>query len=102
MVYIFQVVLNSKTFQVTIPVRMDYIKAFDKVLYYNNERHKHTWFIKVMFKSICRTNSELVTRFTSSLNFQSLEFLNGSQKWDSLRNKFLAYTEPSITFFGIN
>lgn len=25
----------------------DYIDAFDTVLYYNNERHKHTWFIKV-------------------------------------------------------
>ncbi|WMV25422.1 hypothetical protein MTR67_018807 [Solanum verrucosum] len=28
----------------------DYIKAFSKVLYYNNERHKHTWFIKVCAK----------------------------------------------------
>ncbi|KAG5629997.1 hypothetical protein H5410_001714 [Solanum commersonii] len=25
----------------------DYINSFSKVLYYNNERHKHTWFIKV-------------------------------------------------------
>ncbi|KAG5621090.1 hypothetical protein H5410_006308 [Solanum commersonii] len=25
----------------------DYINTFSKVLYYNNERHKHTWFIKV-------------------------------------------------------
>ncbi|KAG5615201.1 hypothetical protein H5410_015025 [Solanum commersonii] len=24
----------------------DYIQAFDKVLYYINDRHKHTWFIK--------------------------------------------------------
>lgn len=24
----------------------DYIQAFEKVLYYNNDRHKHTWFIK--------------------------------------------------------
>ncbi|KAG5596409.1 hypothetical protein H5410_037641 [Solanum commersonii] len=24
----------------------DYIQAFNKVLCYNNERHKHTWFIK--------------------------------------------------------
>ncbi|KAG5594894.1 hypothetical protein H5410_036126 [Solanum commersonii] len=28
----------------------DYINAFNKVLYYNNERHKHTWFIKVCAK----------------------------------------------------
>ncbi|KAG5590217.1 hypothetical protein H5410_040731 [Solanum commersonii] len=28
----------------------DYIQAFNKVLYYNNERHKHTWFIKVCAK----------------------------------------------------
>ncbi|KAG5605747.1 hypothetical protein H5410_027239 [Solanum commersonii] len=28
----------------------DYINAFSKVLYYNNERHKHTWFIKVCAK----------------------------------------------------
>ncbi|KAG5580588.1 hypothetical protein H5410_051215 [Solanum commersonii] len=28
----------------------DYINAFTKVLYYNNERHKHTWFIKVCAK----------------------------------------------------
>ncbi|KAG5632443.1 hypothetical protein H5410_004160 [Solanum commersonii] len=24
----------------------DYIRAFDKVFYYNNDKHKHTWFIK--------------------------------------------------------
>ncbi|KAG5580594.1 hypothetical protein H5410_051221 [Solanum commersonii] len=28
----------------------DYINAFNKVLYYNNERHKHTWFSKVCAK----------------------------------------------------
>ncbi|KAG5610322.1 hypothetical protein H5410_021603 [Solanum commersonii] len=28
----------------------DYINTFSKVLYYNNERHKHTWFIKVCAK----------------------------------------------------
>ncbi|KAG5600013.1 hypothetical protein H5410_031383 [Solanum commersonii] len=28
----------------------DYIHAFDKVLYYNNDRHKHTWFIKICAK----------------------------------------------------
>ncbi|KAG5570674.1 hypothetical protein H5410_060440 [Solanum commersonii] len=28
----------------------DYIQAFNKVLYYNNERHKHTWLIKVCAK----------------------------------------------------
>ncbi|KAG5579482.1 hypothetical protein H5410_050109 [Solanum commersonii] len=28
----------------------DYINAFSKVLYYNNERHKHIWFIKVCAK----------------------------------------------------
>ncbi|KAG5619526.1 hypothetical protein H5410_004744 [Solanum commersonii] len=28
----------------------DNILAFDKVLYYNNDRHKHTWFIKVWRK----------------------------------------------------
>ncbi|KAG5598933.1 hypothetical protein H5410_030303 [Solanum commersonii] len=28
----------------------DYIQSFDKVLCYNNERHKHTWFIKVCAK----------------------------------------------------
>ncbi|KAG5579993.1 hypothetical protein H5410_050620 [Solanum commersonii] len=28
----------------------DYIQAFDKVLYYNNDKHKHTWFIKVCAK----------------------------------------------------
>ncbi|KAG5611600.1 hypothetical protein H5410_022881, partial [Solanum commersonii] len=28
----------------------DYINAFSKVLYYNNEKHKHTWFIKVCAK----------------------------------------------------
>ncbi|KAG5585165.1 hypothetical protein H5410_045599 [Solanum commersonii] len=27
----------------------DYIQAFDKVLCYNNERHKHTWFFKICF-----------------------------------------------------
>ncbi|KAG5570724.1 hypothetical protein H5410_060490 [Solanum commersonii] len=28
----------------------DYSNVFNKVLYYNNERHKHTWFIKVCAK----------------------------------------------------
>ncbi|KAG5590196.1 hypothetical protein H5410_040710 [Solanum commersonii] len=28
----------------------DYIHAFDKVLYYNNERDNHTWFIKICAK----------------------------------------------------
>ncbi|KAG5596350.1 hypothetical protein H5410_037582 [Solanum commersonii] len=28
----------------------DYVQAFNKVLCYNNERHKHTWFIKVCAK----------------------------------------------------
>ncbi|KAG5598476.1 hypothetical protein H5410_029846 [Solanum commersonii] len=28
----------------------DYIQTFNKVLCYNNERHKHTWFIKVCAK----------------------------------------------------
>ncbi|KAG5585087.1 hypothetical protein H5410_045521, partial [Solanum commersonii] len=28
----------------------DYIQTFNKVLHYNNERHKHTWFIKVCAK----------------------------------------------------
>ncbi|KAG5605776.1 hypothetical protein H5410_027268 [Solanum commersonii] len=28
----------------------DYIEAFDKVLYYNNERHKQTWFMKTCAK----------------------------------------------------
>ncbi|KAG5577742.1 hypothetical protein H5410_057876 [Solanum commersonii] len=28
----------------------DYIQVFNKVLCYNNERHKHTWFIKVCAK----------------------------------------------------
>ncbi|KAG5615135.1 hypothetical protein H5410_014959 [Solanum commersonii] len=28
----------------------DYIHAFDKVLIYNNEQHKHTWFIKICAK----------------------------------------------------
>ncbi|KAG5577447.1 hypothetical protein H5410_057581 [Solanum commersonii] len=31
----------------------DYIRAFNKVLCYNNERHKHTWFIKVCAQDIC-------------------------------------------------
>ncbi|KAG5606409.1 hypothetical protein H5410_027901 [Solanum commersonii] len=28
----------------------DYINVFSRVLYYNNERHKHTWFVKVCSK----------------------------------------------------
>ncbi|KAG5620268.1 hypothetical protein H5410_005486 [Solanum commersonii] len=33
----------------------DYINAFSKVLYYNNERHKHTWFVKVCAKIFAET-----------------------------------------------
>ncbi|KAG5569980.1 hypothetical protein H5410_059746 [Solanum commersonii] len=28
----------------------NYINAFSKILYYNNERHKHTWFVKLCAK----------------------------------------------------
>lgn len=28
----------------------NYIQAFDKVLYYNHDRHKHTWFVKICAK----------------------------------------------------
>ncbi|KAG5610522.1 hypothetical protein H5410_021803 [Solanum commersonii] len=42
-----QVNLNNTRMSFTY---WDYIKAFDKVLYYNNDKHKHTWFIKVCAK----------------------------------------------------
>ncbi|KAG5605136.1 hypothetical protein H5410_026628 [Solanum commersonii] len=38
-----QISLNKITMSFTY---WDYIQVFDKVLYYNNNRHKHTWFIK--------------------------------------------------------
>ncbi|KAG5570726.1 hypothetical protein H5410_060492 [Solanum commersonii] len=34
----------------------DYIHGFDKVLIYNNERHKHTWFIKICVKIFVEPN----------------------------------------------
>ncbi|KAG5610503.1 hypothetical protein H5410_021784 [Solanum commersonii] len=42
-----QISLNKVSMNFTY---WDYIHAFDKVLIYNNERHKHTWFIKVYAK----------------------------------------------------
>jgi len=42
-----QISLNKSPMNFTY---WDYIQAFDRVLYYNNERHKHTWFIKVCAK----------------------------------------------------
>ncbi|KAG5581601.1 hypothetical protein H5410_052228 [Solanum commersonii] len=36
-----------------VPISFTYwdcINAFSKVIYYNNERHKHTWFVKVCSK----------------------------------------------------
>nr|XP_009630211.1 uncharacterized protein LOC104120188 [Nicotiana tomentosiformis] len=42
-----QISLNKSRMNFTY---WDYIQAFDKVLYYNNDRHKHTWFIKVCAK----------------------------------------------------
>ncbi|KAG5580637.1 hypothetical protein H5410_051264 [Solanum commersonii] len=42
-----QISLNKVSMNFTY---WDYIHAFDKVLIYNNERHKHTWFIKVCAK----------------------------------------------------
>ncbi|KAG5630955.1 hypothetical protein H5410_002672 [Solanum commersonii] len=36
---------QSNTFA-SVAKEEEYIHAFDKVLIYNNERHKHTWFIK--------------------------------------------------------
>ncbi|KAG5585594.1 hypothetical protein H5410_046028 [Solanum commersonii] len=42
----------------------DYIQAFNKVLCYNNERHKHTWFIKKnpQTKSIYGELLDLITK----------------------------------------
>ncbi|KAG5599349.1 hypothetical protein H5410_030719 [Solanum commersonii] len=42
-----QISLNKVSMKFTY---WDYIQAFNKVIYYNNERHKHTWFIKVCAK----------------------------------------------------
>lgn len=42
-----QISLNKNKMNFTY---WDYIQAFEKVLYYNNDRHKHTWFIKVCAK----------------------------------------------------
>ncbi|KAG5632136.1 hypothetical protein H5410_003853 [Solanum commersonii] len=42
-----QISLNKVSMNFTY---WDYIHAFDKVLIYNNERHKHTWFIKICAK----------------------------------------------------
>ncbi|KAG5632515.1 hypothetical protein H5410_004232 [Solanum commersonii] len=42
-----QISLNKVSMKFTY---WDYIQAFNKVLYYNNERHKHTWFFKVCAK----------------------------------------------------
>ncbi|KAG5619572.1 hypothetical protein H5410_004790 [Solanum commersonii] len=42
-----QISLNKVSMNFTY---WDYIHAFDKVFIYNNERHKHTWFIKVYAK----------------------------------------------------
>ncbi|KAG5599351.1 hypothetical protein H5410_030721 [Solanum commersonii] len=36
----------------------DYIQAFNKVLCYNNERHKHTWFIK-LYKEWVKISQDL-------------------------------------------
>ncbi|KAG5595409.1 hypothetical protein H5410_036641 [Solanum commersonii] len=36
----------------------DYINAFNKVIYYNNERHKHTWFIK-LYKNWVKVSPDL-------------------------------------------
>lgn len=32
----------------------DYIHAFSKIFYYNNDKHKHTWFIMVCAKSLTK------------------------------------------------
>ncbi|KAG5572426.1 hypothetical protein H5410_062192 [Solanum commersonii] len=53
----------------------DYINAFSKVLYYNNERHKHTWFIKIIFVIWNKLNT-----FISSQNSRFHGSINGLQK----------------------
>lgn len=42
-----QVIVNQVKISYTY---WDYIQAFHRSLYYNNPRHKHTWFIKVCAK----------------------------------------------------
>ncbi|KAG5615565.1 hypothetical protein H5410_015389 [Solanum commersonii] len=98
----------------------DYIHAFNKVLCYNNERHKHTWFIKVCSKIFVNPISnwflnwwsyhgptikilpepflKLYKEWVKNSLFHG--FINGFRKYISLRNKSLAYTELIIIIFG--
>ncbi|KAG5590568.1 hypothetical protein H5410_041082 [Solanum commersonii] len=89
--------------------------AFNKVLYYNNERHKHTWFIKVCAKIFANPipnwflnwwsyHGPMIKNFARSIsqNFMFPGFINGLQKWISLKNKSLVYIGLITTIFGIN
>ena len=42
-----QIIVNDISMNVTF---WDYVQAFSKVLYYNNTKQKHTWFIKICTK----------------------------------------------------
>ncbi|KAG5580725.1 hypothetical protein H5410_051352 [Solanum commersonii] len=96
----------------------DYIQAFNKVLHYNNERHKHTWFIKVCAQIFANpipnwwsyhgpTIKILSDPFLKIYrewvkNFMFPGFINGLQKWISLKNKSPDYIELITTILGIN
>ncbi|KAG5571195.1 hypothetical protein H5410_060961 [Solanum commersonii] len=100
----------------------DYIQTFNKVLHYKNERHKHTWFIKVCAKIFANsipnwfliwwtyhgpTIKILPEQFLKLYrewvkNFLFAGFINGLQKWISLKNKSPVYIGLITTIFGIN
>ncbi|KAG5599204.1 hypothetical protein H5410_030574 [Solanum commersonii] len=67
----------------------DYIQAFVKVLYYNNDKHKHTWFIKVC-----------TSYFQSKLQIEKIDqiyfFIEFSILWIHKWTPEVGFTEENI------
>ncbi|KAG5592669.1 hypothetical protein H5410_043183 [Solanum commersonii] len=81
---------------------LDYIQAFDKVLYYNNDKHKHTWFIKVLYKEWTKVSPDLNKLYYAD-HFCWLEkvdqiyfFIKFSIPWIHKRTPEIGFTEEDI------
>ncbi|KAG5580753.1 hypothetical protein H5410_051380 [Solanum commersonii] len=81
----------------------DYIQAFNKVLCYNNERHKHTWFIK-LYKEWVKVSPDLNKLYHQEhiCYFQQIEqiyfFIEFSVPWIHKWVPEVDFTEEQIPF----
>ncbi|KAG5599218.1 hypothetical protein H5410_030588 [Solanum commersonii] len=86
-----QISLNKVSMSFTY---LDYIHTFDKVLYYNNERHKDTWFIKNIVKILAEPIPNWWSYHGPTTKNLTNPFLKLYKEW--VKNNFIFFIEFSI------